>query len=288
MGHGLVFSIFMLSKMAGSQAFHALSRWFSPAACLQLVFAGSALALSSTLVVSSYEATLLAFCAFEGLLGIYWPAIALIRCGAISDSQRASTMAVFRVLLNFLVITVLPLAGGLDEAYAFLLAIMMLLACLVCIGVVKAEEQNNTSVYPTTEQKNARTYHGKHDAAGDDELMAACLPNYLPAHAVAGKAEVQTERPGEEGLIRQQAEKRSPLCTTDLMPEPAAGGARSGTSGNGCYQPTGASFMRRAWEYVGGYEGYKPVERCSDEGARSPLPLSEDEVELLAAKRLSR
>ena len=140
MSHGLVFSVFMLSKMAGSQAFHALSAHLSPAACLQLVFGGSTLALAMPLLSDSYERTLLAFCVFEALLGIYWPAIAVLRCGSISDAQRASTMAVFRVLLNLLVITLLPLAGGLPEAIAFSIACVMLLACLGCIQVVKAAE----------------------------------------------------------------------------------------------------------------------------------------------------
>jgi len=140
MGHGLVFSVFMLSKMAGSQAFHALSAHLSPSGCLQLVFGGSALALALPLFSDSYERTLLAFCLFEALLGIYWPAIALIRCGSISDAQRSSTMAVFRVLLNLLVITVLPLAGGLPETLAFGLACGMLLLCLGFIAVVKEAE----------------------------------------------------------------------------------------------------------------------------------------------------
>ena len=141
MGHGLVFSIFMLSKMAGSQAFHLLSRHLSPAATLQLVFAGSALCLAAPLLTESYERTLLAFCGFEGLLGMYWPSIALLRCGALDDAQRASTMAVFRVLLNVLVITILPLAGGLPEAVAFSLGAALLLICYGCIGVVKIEEE---------------------------------------------------------------------------------------------------------------------------------------------------
>ena len=140
-GHGLVFSIFMLSKMAGSQAFHALSSRLSPASCLQIVFGGSAVCLSLPLLTDSYERTLLCFCGFESLLGIYWPSIALLRCGALDDSQRASTMAVFRVLLNGLVITLLPLAGGLPEAVAFSLAVLMLLACFSLIVVVKAEEE---------------------------------------------------------------------------------------------------------------------------------------------------
>ena len=87
MGHGLVFSIFMLSKMAGSQAFHALSHHLSPSSVLQLVFGGSALCLAAPLCTQSYALTLLAFCGFESLLGMYWPAIALLRVGSLDDSQ---------------------------------------------------------------------------------------------------------------------------------------------------------------------------------------------------------
>jgi hypothetical protein len=87
MGHGLVFSIFMISKMAGSQASHVLSEYLSPGARLQLVFGGSALCLAAPVLTDSYEYTLLAFCGFEALLGIYWPTIALLRCGSILDAQ---------------------------------------------------------------------------------------------------------------------------------------------------------------------------------------------------------
>jgi hypothetical protein len=39
------------------------------------------------------------------------------------------------------VISILPLAGGLPEGIAFALAAALLLICLACIGVVKAEEE---------------------------------------------------------------------------------------------------------------------------------------------------
>lgn len=68
--HGLVFSIFMLSKMMGSQIFHSLSYSFSAATCLQIVFGGSAACLALPLFTDSYERTLLAFCGFEALLGM--------------------------------------------------------------------------------------------------------------------------------------------------------------------------------------------------------------------------
>ena len=96
-GHGLVFSIFMLSKMAGSQAFHALSSRLSPASCLQIVFGGSAVCLSLPLLTDSYERTLLAFCGTRPL-GIYWPSIALLlrrarRLAARVDDGRVSLAA---------------------------------------------------------------------------------------------------------------------------------------------------------------------------------------------------
>ena len=77
--HGLVFSIFMLCKMVGSQAFHAMSFVLAPTFCLALVFIGSMVALATPLFTESYDALLVAFCGFECLLGVYWPAIALLR-----------------------------------------------------------------------------------------------------------------------------------------------------------------------------------------------------------------
>ena len=56
-----------------------------------------------------------------------------IRHAQVSDAQRSSTMAVFRVLLNVLVIAVLLLASHLPEAYIFGLAVVMLGICLACV-----------------------------------------------------------------------------------------------------------------------------------------------------------
>jgi len=72
----------------------------------------------------------LSFTLFEGLLGIYWPAIALLRVDEISDAERASTMAVFRMLLNALVIAVLLAAGRMPEPAVYAVAATMLLICL--------------------------------------------------------------------------------------------------------------------------------------------------------------
>lgn len=174
-GHGLVFSLFMLSKMAGSQAFHVLSLYLSPAACLQCVFIISASALCVPLFSTSYEKTLLAFACFEGMLGIYWPAIALLRCTGLGDDERSSTMAIFRVLLNLLVIIVLPLAGALPERCSFALAITMLLLCLIFIGVVKEEALKGD------DGKSRGRYEGT--GASDGHTTDAYREELLPSNA---------------------------------------------------------------------------------------------------------
>ena len=53
------------------------------------------------------------------------------RCAALSDGQRASTMAVFRVLLNGLVIAVLLGAGYVPEHAVYATASAMLVVCLL-------------------------------------------------------------------------------------------------------------------------------------------------------------
>ena len=140
MGHGLVFAIFMLCKMAGSQGFHLLSLSLSPTACLQVVFLGSALCMLVPLVTEDYQMLMVAFCSFEALLGVYWPAIALVRSAEISDAQRSSTMAVFRSLLNILVIGVLLLVGYLPENLIFGLALAMLLTCAANMSIIQASQ----------------------------------------------------------------------------------------------------------------------------------------------------
>merc|ERR1719272_2556569 len=122
----------MLCKMVGSKAFHLMSHSLSPSACLQVVFCGSALCLLVPLVSEDYEVLLLAFCGFEALLGVYWPAIALLRSSELSDAQRSSTMSVFRSLLNLLLI------GQLPERLIFGMALAMLLTCAANVSIIQA------------------------------------------------------------------------------------------------------------------------------------------------------
>ena len=57
-------------------------------------------------------------------------------------------MAVFRLLLNVLVITALPLAGGFREEFAFGTTMAMMLICLCCIGIVKSGQADASGRAP--------------------------------------------------------------------------------------------------------------------------------------------
>ena len=78
-----------------------------------------------------------AFCGFEGLLGVYWPSIAMLRSSELDDAQRSSTMSVFRFLLNVLVIGVLLLVGQLPERLIFGMALAMLLTCAANVSIIQ-------------------------------------------------------------------------------------------------------------------------------------------------------
>ena len=59
----------------------------------------------------SYFVALFAFCAFEFGLGVYWPAMAVLRGELVPNNLRASVTSVFRVPLNVLVVMLLTAAG---------------------------------------------------------------------------------------------------------------------------------------------------------------------------------
>ena len=63
----------------------------------------------------------------------HWPSVAVLRSAEISDAERSTTMAVFRLPLNVLVVVVLLLVPLLREEFVFGLAVAMLGVCLVCV-----------------------------------------------------------------------------------------------------------------------------------------------------------
>lgn len=134
--HGLVFSLFMACKMAGSQLFALIGDRVPYDRTLRLVFTGSAAAFAVPLLASpdGYGAALCSFCAFEFGLGLYWPAMAVARAELVPNHLRATMTSVFRVPLNVLVMACLAFAGNADEPTFLMMCFSLMTLCLLFAG----------------------------------------------------------------------------------------------------------------------------------------------------------
>jgi len=128
--HGLVFSLFMACKMAGSQLYMIIGDRVPAATILRAVFLGSTAVFAAPLLVESYSFTLLCFCAFEFGLGLYWPAMAVTRAELVPNYLRATMTSVFRVPLNVLVMGCLAFAGNASEPSFLTMCVVMMGTCL--------------------------------------------------------------------------------------------------------------------------------------------------------------
>ena len=151
--HGVVFSLFMTCKMLGSMTYSILSsvqrkrHHTNVNGCggdnnntsiaqtrksLRYVFLAAAISFFWTVVFKeSYFVALFAFCAFEFGLGVYWPAMAVLRGELVPNSLRASVTSVFRVPLNVLVVMLLTTAGRASERALLLCCAAMMSVCFI-------------------------------------------------------------------------------------------------------------------------------------------------------------
>ena len=151
--HGVVFSLFMTCKMLGSMTYSILSsvqrkrHHTNVNGCggdnnntsiaqtrksLRYVFLAAAISFFWTVVFKeSYFVALFAFCAFEFGLGVYWPAMAVLRGELVPNSLRASVTSVFRVPLNVLVVMLLTAAGRASERALLLCCAAMMSVCFI-------------------------------------------------------------------------------------------------------------------------------------------------------------
>ena len=193
-------------------------------------------------------------------------------CSALSDAQRASTMAVFRVLLNLLVITLLPLAGGLPESYAFGLAMCMLLVCLCFIRVVKddAAKQEQLLAGERHEDFGSRTTPPEEDALLVSRKGEAS--EMLEMHSVATTGDAGGDGRGGTaeyvgGRVASCADDASIDSTRSARPADRAAAPTRGESSLLLGEST--TWTRRVWDVVAGGSlrdvKYKPVQDESSE-----------------------
>jgi len=109
---GKVFSCLMASCMLGSSAFSGLLRLRPVEEVLAgaLALAAGAMASAAASCRGSLRAVLASFFLFEACVGIYFPAMGVLRSRYVPDSHRGIMTAMSRVPLNLLVVAV-TLAG---------------------------------------------------------------------------------------------------------------------------------------------------------------------------------
>eukprot|EP00037_Helgoeca_nana_P007488 m.68207 g.68207 ORF g.68207 m.68207 type:complete len:494 (-) comp18293_c0_seq1:52-1533(-) len=101
---GLVFACYMLAKMCGTYAFEHLLAVTGVESSLTWVLAISAVSFAWPVWRRGYLDTLMAHCAFEFSVGMYWPAVSTLRSACITEELRSTTMSLFRVPLNLFVV----------------------------------------------------------------------------------------------------------------------------------------------------------------------------------------
>tara|TARA_B110000977_G_scaffold147016_1_gene186347 strand:- start:8131 stop:9780 length:1650 start_codon:yes stop_codon:yes gene_type:complete len=145
--HGLVFSLFMACKMAGSSLYSLIGDRVPHQRTLRVVFLGSALSFFVPLVIKKdgYKSALFSFCVFEFGLGAYWPAMAVARAELVPNHIRATMTSMFRVPLNMLVIVCLTFAGNAGEQSFLTMCFVMMTACLLFSGKRKRSASSRST-----------------------------------------------------------------------------------------------------------------------------------------------
>ncbi|XP_078381242.1 molybdate-anion transporter-like isoform X1 [Oculina patagonica] len=106
--HGWIFASFMVSVMLGSRVFKFLSKVDSVESFMRPIFGIAALSLITPIIVPKNQCAIyVGFLVFEFCVGIFWPAMGVLRSKYVPESTRATVMNIFRVPLNLIVIILL-------------------------------------------------------------------------------------------------------------------------------------------------------------------------------------
>merc|ERR1712187_682364 len=147
---GVVFSLFMLSSMAGAAALgllgrHAAGRRQSSRTsdCLPPLFLLGTLSLITPVVTDfKFYPTIIAFVIFEATAGFYWPAMAAVKGHVVADECRANVYNLYRVPLNAIVVGVLLTNPSLRVSFlaqAALLGLASVVSFVVAIALRRRE-----------------------------------------------------------------------------------------------------------------------------------------------------
>nr|CDJ86726.1 Protein of unknown function DUF791 domain containing protein [Haemonchus contortus] len=127
--HGYIFASFMVATMMGSSFFKLLSKKIRPESFMRYVLLVSAACLGVPVVVpNSATFIFLAFLVFEVCVGIFWPAMGYLRGIYVPEETRSTTINLFRVPLNMIVIFILWQNFSMTAIFQFCVLFLLLAA----------------------------------------------------------------------------------------------------------------------------------------------------------------
>ncbi|KAK6750802.1 hypothetical protein RB195_002645 [Necator americanus] len=127
--HGYIFAGFMVATMIGSSLFKLLERRKRPEDFMRYVLLVSAICLAIPVVIpTNAEAIFAAFLVFEVCVGIFWPAMGFLRGTHIPEETRSTTINLFRVPLNLIVIFILWQNYSMTAIFQFCVLFLLMAA----------------------------------------------------------------------------------------------------------------------------------------------------------------
>jgi len=128
--HGHIFAGFMVALMIGSSLFKILSEYTSVESFMRVVLFIASLSLITPVIYKGNQVYIfIGFLVFETCVGIFWPSMGTMRGKYVAEETRATTMNIFRIPLNMIVVMILLQHMSRDTIYqccAFFLVIAML------------------------------------------------------------------------------------------------------------------------------------------------------------------
>lgn len=137
---GLVFSSFMVCITAGGLIFSIALRFISVEKCIIVILVLQMVALVIPVYFKSLVPVLASFFLYETGVGMYFPCGGMMRSKVIPDALQSSIMNIFRVPLNFLVVTGTYLTDVLPHSTVFsIIATWLFFAtALQCVMLTQA------------------------------------------------------------------------------------------------------------------------------------------------------
>ena len=165
---GLIFSTFMVCCMAGSSLFSILVERIKVEVLGIAVMLVSSLSMMAIVFSSSDVVTFVCMNLFEMCVGMYWPIMGTQKGGIVPEDQRAAIYNLFRIPLNFIVLT--SLLTDLTPKQSFSANTIMLAVGAVCQGILMT---NRLHVNSMDELKGKAMQEGDEKLTKNEEDMEA-------------------------------------------------------------------------------------------------------------------